>query len=294
MLVPLKAWIPNFIMFFAVNILNNIAFGYNISVPVHIILRSGGSVLTMLVGFIWGKRYSSIQVLSVVMLTIGVVIAAMSDAQAKGKLTASTSSVSLDREILTGLGLLFVAQLLSAIMGLYVQLIYAKYGSHWSENLFYSHLFSIPLFAPFGSEMWVQTQKLLTHQPMFLAPAAANSTSTASTYPLFTPLMSQPYIKYPPIPLQAFNLCVNALTQYACIRGVNMLAARTSAIGVTIMLNVRKLASLFISIRLFGNQLPNGVLVGAAIVFSSAGLWAWESQRIGGGKKQVQEEKKRQ
>lgn len=48
-------------MFFAVNLLNNYAFGYNISVPVHIILRSGGSVMTMLVGYLWGKRYTKVQ-----------------------------------------------------------------------------------------------------------------------------------------------------------------------------------------------------------------------------------------
>ena len=30
------AWIPNIVMFFAVNLLNNLAFGYNISVPVQI------------------------------------------------------------------------------------------------------------------------------------------------------------------------------------------------------------------------------------------------------------------
>lgn len=42
------------------------------------------------------------------------------------------------------------------------------------------------------------------------------------------------------------------------------------------------------SIWLFGNELPPGVLVGAAIVFGSAGVWAVEGQRLnnggGGGK----------
>ena len=44
---------------------------------------------------------------------------------------------------------------------------------------------------------------------------------------------------------------------------------------------MRKLVSLFISIKLFGNVLPFGVKVGAAIVFASAGLWAWEERRLG-------------
>lgn len=78
-----------------------------------------------------------------------------------------------------------------------------------------------------------------------------------------------------------------------------MLSARTSALGVTIALNVRKLISLFLSIWIFGNELPPGVLVGAAIVFGSAGVWAVEGQRLnnsggdggggGGGKKGIRE-----
>ena len=63
--------------------LNNYAFGYKISVPVHIILRSGGSVTTILVGWIWGKRYTRMQVFSIAILTAGVVMAALSDAKSK-------------------------------------------------------------------------------------------------------------------------------------------------------------------------------------------------------------------
>ena len=59
-----------------------------------------------------------------------------------------------------------------------------------------------------------------------------------------------------------------------------MLASRTSAVGVSIVLNVRKLVSLFVSIKLFGNVLPIGLTIGASIVFASAGLWAWEEGRI--------------
>lgn len=86
------------------------------------------------------------------------------------------------------------------------------------------------------------------------------------------------------MPSQLLNLAANALTQYICIRGVNLLSARTSALGVTIALNVRKLLSLFLSIWLFGNELPPGVLVGAAIVFASAGVWAVEGQRLNNGR----------
>ena len=79
-------------LFFAINTANNFAFGYNISVPVHIILRSGGSVMTMVVGYIWGRRYTRMEVLSVSMLTVGVIMAAMADAQSKVGLGSSCDS----------------------------------------------------------------------------------------------------------------------------------------------------------------------------------------------------------
>jgi UAA transporter family len=73
-------------MFYAVNMLNNWAFAFDISVPVHIILRSFGSVTTMAAGWLRGKTYSRVQVLSVVVLTVGVLVSAWADAEAKVRL----------------------------------------------------------------------------------------------------------------------------------------------------------------------------------------------------------------
>lgn len=81
--VPLRRWLVNIVLFFSINVLNNHAFSYDISVPVHIILRSGGSITTMIAGYMWGKKYSRIQITAVVLLTIGVIVAAWSDAQSK-------------------------------------------------------------------------------------------------------------------------------------------------------------------------------------------------------------------
>ena len=83
-------------------------------------------------------------------------------------------------------------------------------------------------------------------------------------------------------------LSLNSLTQLACIRGVNLLAAESSALTVTIVLNVRKLVSLFLSIWLFGNELAPGVLVGAGVVFGSGLLYAWEGQMRGKREKREQ------
>lgn len=73
-----------------------------------------------------------------------------------------------------------------------------------------------------------------------------------------------------PVPRLLGNLLANVLTQYVCISGVNQLAAKTNSLSVSITLNIRKLASLLLSILFYGS-IPNaGVLAGAAVVFYGA------------------------
>lgn len=81
--MPLRRWLINIVLFFSINVLNNHAFSYDISVPVHIILRSGGSITTMIAGSLYGKKYSRIQIVAVILLTLGVITAAWSDSQSK-------------------------------------------------------------------------------------------------------------------------------------------------------------------------------------------------------------------
>ena len=268
--IPLRTWTIYTALFLLVNLLNNAAFNYRISVPVHIILRSGGSVTTMFVGFLAGKRFTRLQVLSVTILTIGVILAAYSDAYAKGKTVDDPSKSSSTQSFAVGLLLLLVAQLLSAVMGLYIQNTYAKYGGHhWRENLFFSHFLSLPLFSFFAPSLLQQYHSFLASESL----ASRLPALVGNLPPQLQPLGS--------IPFQMALLGLNASTQYACIRGVNLLSSRTSALTVTIVLNVRKLVSLLLSIWIFGNALSPGVLVGALVVFTGGGIYGWESQRAG-------------
>ncbi|KAI1840509.1 hypothetical protein JX265_009278 [Neoarthrinium moseri] len=277
--VPIRRWLINIVLFFSINVLNNHAFSYDISVPVHIILRSGGSITTMIAGSLWGKKYSRIQIVAVLLLTVGVITAAFSDAQSKasrqrhaGVGTTAEGSHGPAPSFSTGLVILFVAQVLSAIMGLYTEETYKKYGGHWKENLFYSHLLSLPLFLPFSASLYRQFMRLVDSPPL--------------TLPAYTEQMVLPSnlgdnfwagLKQVHIPSQVVFLALNVLTQYACIRGVNLLAAVSSALTVTIVLNIRKLVSLLLSIWLFGNRLAPGTLVGAVVVFSAGALYSLDS-----------------
>ncbi|KAK6212992.1 AMP deaminase [Colletotrichum tabaci] len=149
-------------------------------------------------------------------------------------------------------------------MGLYTEETYKKYGPQWKENLFYSHLLSLPLFLPFAPSLIRQFRRLADSPPLSL-PLLAQLTG-----PGFGEDVGGGMAKFR-IPSQLAYLAINVLTQYACIRGVNLLAAVSSALTVTIVLNIRKLVSLLLSIWLFGNRLAVGTLVGAIIVFAAQG-----------------------
>lgn len=269
--VPIRRWLINIVLFFSINILNNHAFSYDISVPVHIILRSGGSITTMLAGSLYGKRYSRIQIVAVLLLTVGVGTAAWSDAQSKG--TSMDSSQEPVPKFSTGLAILLIAQIMSAIMGLYTEETYRMYGSHWKENLFYSHLLSLPLFLPFSRSLIRQFVHLVDSKPLTL-PSLIGQVNPSTIPAAVRQKMEELYI-----PSQVAYLGLNVLTQYACIRGVNLLAAVSSALTVTIVLNIRKLVSLLLSIWLFGNQLATGTLIGAIVVFSAGGLYSLDSRK---------------
>ena len=170
-----------------------------------------------------------------------------------------------------------MAALISAIMGLYIQATYAQYGPHWQENLFYSHFLSLPLFLPFFPSLQLQFNKMRDSPPLALSFAAFNQSPFGLKLSRFTTnheLGSSLLRRGLLIPEKILLLILNAVTQYACIRGVNLLAARSSALGVTVVLNIRKLVSLLASIWLFGNDLPSAIIVGAGVVFAGAGVYA--------------------
>lgn len=257
---PIQRWVASALMFMLVNVLNNWAFAFDISVPVHIILRSFGSVTAMAVGWLNGKKYSLLQVVSVCLLTTGVLISAWADLSSKSeaKMAEEKSGSSLS----AGLFVLLAAQIIGAFMGLYVENTYRLYGKDWQDAIFYNHLFSLPFFG-------------LLYQPLI---------DRYRLLSLLPPLrLSSPLIPAPlgaviqSIPSPMVFLFLNAFTQLACISGVNILGANSSALTVSIVLNIRKLISFLISIFAFGNPMSPLMSLGATLVFGSGILYGWET-----------------
>ncbi|KAF1360451.1 PMT-domain-containing protein [Lizonia empirigonia] len=258
--VPFRKWCISAVLFFTVNMMNNWAFAFNISVPVHIILRSFGSVTTMIAGYLRGKKYTPLQIFSVAILTLGVMVSAWADASSKGK-TKTANVDPTKNSFEAGLLVLLVAQLLSAYMGAYVEDVYRDHGKDWKANLFYSHLLSIPMFAAFAPVLTTQFTRLQSSRSFQIPPSVA-----ATLPPTLSKLLAS-------ISQHVVYLTANAITQLLCITGVNILSANTSAVTVTIVLNIRKLVSFLLSIWLFGNQMGGLMKFGAAMVFGAGALY---------------------
>lgn len=176
-----------------------------------------------------------------------------------------------------GLLVLLVAQLLSAYMGAYVEDIYRDHGKDWKANLFFSHLLSVPMFAAFAPTLNAQFARLQSSHS-FQIPSNVASTLPPSLNKLLA--STSQHVIY---------LLANAITQLLCITGVNILSANTSAVTVTIVLNIRKLVSFMLSIWLFGNQMSGLMKIGAIMVFGAGALYGYETTyRIPQKKKQLQ------
>ncbi|KAI0334937.1 UAA transporter [Cubamyces sp. BRFM 1775] len=141
---PLAPYLAQVALFYAVSLLNNAAFGYAIPMSVHIIFRSGGLVISMLMGWLLaGKRYNLAQILSVLVVTAGVMLttfSASASKQSKAPSSTSSSSTTMDSEPLvegflsreqwryaTGIAILTFALFLSGVLGILQDWTYARY-----------------------------------------------------------------------------------------------------------------------------------------------------------------------
>lgn len=251
--IPAHRFVVPVVLFFLVSIINNQVWMYDISIPAYIIFRSGGAVTTMAVGYlVAGKRYKKGQVLSVLILTIGIGLASVTNSNTKSKSDDSGEKSGLKGSRQVGMAMLFGSALLTSFQGLYAENTYRRYGgSNWKESLFYTHFLSLVLFIPMGHEIYDQFQTVLASEPMTIGTIGS--------------------VK---VPRHLVYLGLNSVTQYICVRGVNMLAGNTSALAVTIALNIRKFMSLILSTILFGNSLTPQGMLGAGLVFTGALLYS--------------------
>ena len=104
---------------FTMSTLSNLSHNYGVTVPFHVVVKSSGLVVNMLVGAVLlGKRYDIKQVFSVLFILAGVLIVTLSKADDKKAATSDTaqeSSTAGDMSI--GVVMLVVSLFLSSLLG---------------------------------------------------------------------------------------------------------------------------------------------------------------------------------
>nr|CAD7456062.1 unnamed protein product [Timema tahoe] len=214
-------------MFFIANLCNNYAFNFNIPMPLHMIFRAGSLIANMIMGIvILKKKYAFSKYLSVFMISAGIVICTFVSGQDVVRIV-----------------LLTVALFVSARMGIYQEVLYAKYGKHPREALFYTHLLPLP-----GFLIWYQS---IVEHAGFLA----------QSEPFAIPILGFGLPK-----LYIYLIC-NVLTQYICINSVYVLTTECSSLTVTLVVTLRKFVSLLFSIIYFKNDFTLLHWTGTLLVF---------------------------
>lgn len=239
--IPLKvyAWMVSF--FFVVQVINNFAFSFSIPMTLHIIFRAGSLIASLVLGvIILKRRYTLSKYISVILVSVGICACTLASARAHDHL--GTNEYSLFNFVI-GVGILTLSLFLTARMGIYQETIYKQYGKHPKESLFYNHALPLPGFLLVAGDIY-------HNAVLFNQSDAVGVTSLGLT-----------------IPKMWLYLAGNVVTQYVCIRAVFILTTECSALTVTLVVTLRKFASLILSIIYFGNPFTVLHSFGAVLVF---------------------------
>lgn len=223
------------IVFFVSNVCNNYALNFNIPMPLLLVFRSGSLIANMIMGHvIMKKRYTFWKYLSASLITIGIIICTLAS-RMEVKINDDDSLIWWS----IGLVLMTISLLLTARMGLFQESLFKKYGKHPEEALFYSHFLALPTFLPLLPD-------ISTH---------------------FAKMMASTTFEFPSIPSQLLFLIVNVITHYFCIKSVYVLSSECSSLTVTLVVTLRKFASLIFSIFYFNNPFTITHWAGTIFIF---------------------------
>ncbi|KAG6903281.1 hypothetical protein C0995_000176 [Termitomyces sp. Mi166 len=143
--VPLHQWAFQVVVLLTGTLFNNWAFAYSVPLTLLIVFRSAGLAVSMLFGIVFlKKRYSIMQITSVMTVTVGVVLATLSKPKATSTSTKSTIQTSEDmQKYLIGVTMLVTSLFLTAFLGMLQEKTYKKYGPCWKEGVFYTQVSSV-------------------------------------------------------------------------------------------------------------------------------------------------------
>lgn len=243
--IPISQYLSLVVMFFVVSVLNNYALNFNISMPLHMIFRSGSLIANMILGIIILKKsYTLRQYISIIIISLGICICTLASASSDAKSKETVQSSEENTDIfwwIIGIIMLTLALVLSACMGIIQEKLYSTHGKHPDEALYYNHVLTLPMFMFLYKDILVQAETFNKSEPYDLV--------------LFS------------LPIIWIYLIGNTLTQYICIKSVFVLTTECTSLTVTLVLTLRKFTSLLISILYFRNPFTLYHWIGSSLVF---------------------------
>ncbi|KAJ4490494.1 UAA transporter [Lentinula aciculospora] len=238
--VPLIQWLSQVLVHTTGSLLNNWAFAFNVPLTVLIVFRSAGLAVSMVLGyFILGTRYSTVQVISVLVVSLGAILATLS----KTSSASSTADLIDMQRYALGIVMIVTSLLLTGILGLLQEQTYKKYGPFWKEGVFYTHLLSLPVFLFLARDV-KQGLASLNHPGSSVSGPVPGS-----------------------VPASWLILAGNLVSQLICVSGVNKLTSRVSSVSTNLVLTTRKAISLCFSLWWFGSGWNAELALGACMVF---------------------------
>ncbi|GAB1605046.1 UDP-xylose and UDP-N-acetylglucosamine transporter-like [Argonauta hians] len=256
--IPLKNYVVMVSMFFGVQVVNNLALNFHISIPLHMIFRSGSLMANLILCVILlKKRYKMTKYLAVCMISLGIVICTIASAKHVKNPDEEENDSLYDYIMwLIGIFMLLFALFMSARMGIFQETIYKKFGKHPTEALFFNHALPLPGFLLFAPDIY-------RHMVIYTESA-----------PLYVPIVQWA------IPKLWLFLLGNVLTQYVCIRSVFILTSECASLTVTLVVTLRKFISLLFSIWYFQNPFTVTHWLGATLVFGGTLIFTEALQQV--------------
>ena len=293
LVVPFKRYVLLAGLFALMSWLNNLAFAFRVSQPLHVVFRSANLMVTFLFGRVFfGRKYSNQQFLLIAALTVGALSntlaeAILGDTRLKAvSESAATTNLNFTTWII-GVLILIAVMCLQTLLGEMQSRTTTEFGKAGDESTFFMHLLSVPVIfmlvtastsPPYLSLSGIQERLLLWSKSPpagleFTRMANAGGAGSLSSVcaRLGAGILSATNLEN--LPVMYVLVALNVVTQYIGITGVYQLVEVCDPLTVNVLLTVRKAISVVASIVLFGNTFTIWHCVGAVIVFSSSILW---------------------
>ena len=139
--IPLRWHLIFTLLMFLTAFCGNASVDYKLPFPLYLIIKSSNLVASMVVGAAFGKRYGRSQAGAVLAITIGVVMATLVSSASKPPPSGASSEAGSATMggLLAGASLCIISTVCMALLGVAQERIFAKYGQHHEEAIFYIH-----------------------------------------------------------------------------------------------------------------------------------------------------------